>query len=158
MKTLQWSIFTIIVVTVLLFSISTYFNQLDQQYFQEHQQELTTTETIINPDGETTNYFYADTPYTITYKLFLWAYLFIPFILVITLGIRYILSHPPHYFQSLIIPVSFVVLTFILQAKNIYAAVGWEKSFGIILVSLYCGIVLSLVAIINLIIASQKRK
>ena len=150
-------VFIVAIVAILLFFINSIFSNFDQDYFKKHQTELTITKIVDTPYGEATNYYYADTPYSKLAHFSFWLYFLIPLLLVIVLSGRYLIKEKK-YLLSLLLPLSFIILTFILQAKNIYSAVGWEKDFGIIVVYLYSLAIFLLVLIINSVILFKIRK
>ncbi|MBI2572277.1 hypothetical protein HYV86_00290 [Candidatus Woesearchaeota archaeon] len=156
-KQFSFLILVLCIVTVLLFSIDNYIIKADKDYFQQHQEELTSTQTINMPEGVVTNYYYANTPYSTLAKISYLAYLIIPILVLVFLGRRYILSGGK-FQHSLLLPISFIFLTFILQSKNIINAVGWEKIFGIMLITGYGIIALILTIIINLYSKNKKRE
>ncbi|HLC97417.1 MAG TPA: hypothetical protein VJC21_01390 [Candidatus Nanoarchaeia archaeon] len=156
-KRLINSFFIVAIVVIILFFTDSIFSNLDQDYFKKHQEELTIAEIVDTPDGEGTNYSYADTPYSKLAHFSFWLYFLIPPLLVMFLSGRYLLKEKK-YLLSLLLPFSFILLTFILQAKNIYNAVGWEKDFGIMMVSLYVAAAFVLTLIINSIILFKIRK
>lgn len=156
-KTLLHSIFIIIIVTSFFFAINTIFVNLDENYFQEHKEELTTVEIINDSNGEiTNNYYYADTPYFKIGKFFFWVYLIVPVLVVVVLSRKYILKKK-NYAMSLLLPFSFIVLTFLLQVKNMYDAIGWEKNFMILLIFIYTISSFILVSIINMVLLKKKK-
>ncbi len=149
----------VFVVTTILFGISEVFYNLDADYFQEHKEELTTTETIEHADGSTINYFYAGTPYRAASNILGLIYIFFPAIVVVATSIKYLSKEKKSpYLKSLVIPLFFTALTFLLQLKRIIDAIGWEKDFGIALIGTYCLAIFLITAIINAIILRYNRR
>ncbi|MBI3032543.1 hypothetical protein HYY69_03645 [Candidatus Woesearchaeota archaeon] len=112
----------IIVITVILFSLFVLIYKLDTNYRQKHEAELTVIETYYTFDGWGKNYTYLDTPYTKFVSVIYLSYLIVPFLSVIAGGIIFIFQSPTwkNFFRSLLIPSTFVVLTFVLQIIVIY--------------------------------------
>ena len=159
-KQLQKYFVLTIFITLAFFIISIIFQTLHLRYFEKHQAELASGETIILPDNsEVTNYIYADTPYTLPATIFFFAYLIIPAIVVMSLSARYFLSKKK-YGASLFIPLVFVILTFLLlQFYNVYHDLGWdERNLGLMLTIAYTGTVFLLTVIINGVLAKIKKK
>ena len=128
-------IIIILIAATILFAINAFVNGLDRDYFQKHQEELTTNETIIQLDGVVTNFYYADTPYTKLAQLSLLLYLIIPLLIVAILGRKHTLT------EAGILGVSFLIITLILQASNIYDAGSFEKALGFVwLIGAYCAV------------------
>ncbi len=147
-------------ITLTFFIVSTMFLTLHQRYFKEHQAELASGKTIILPDNsEVTNYTFAATPYALPARIFFFAYLIIPAIVVMSLSARYFLSKKK-YGASLFIPLVFVILTFLLLLfYNVYHNLGWdEQNLGLMLTIAYTGTVFLLTVIINGVLAKTKKK
>lgn len=150
-------ILLILIFSVVLFSISGILGHLDQNYFKTHKEELTTIEHIELPDGAIDNYYYEKTPYTILYNISIITYLIISSFITIYLSAKYVIIKKSIR-KSLLISLSFIPITFLLFAKGIYNAVGWERDFGIFLIGTYVGLTFILSLITNLIIYYNKTK
>ncbi len=95
-------------------------------------------------DGEVVNYYYADTPYTKLAQLSLLLYLIIPILTIALLGRKNTLT------EVGILGVSFLIITLILQAKNIYEAGSFEKGLLFVeLIGIYGGIAIVITLIAN---------
>lgn len=137
-------IIIILIVATILFSIYSFVSGLDRNYFQKHQEELTTNETIIHSDGVVTNFYYADTPYTKLAQLSLLLYLIVPILTVAILGRKHTLT------EAGILGMSFLIITLILQANNIYDSGSFEKALGFVeLIVAYGGIAIIITLITN---------
>jgi hypothetical protein len=144
MNKLLKPIILLFIVIAIFFAIQAFTSGLDRDYFQKHQEELTANETIIMSDGEVTNFYYADTPYTQLAGISFWLYLIIPLLSVVILSRKRTLS------EAGILGLSFIIITFLLQAKNIYEAGSIEKALLFVeLIVGYGGIAMVITLIIN---------
>ena len=147
---LSSKIILLAVVTAILFTVSDSLTKLHQNYFQTHQEQLRyTTERTQFADGFSESYDYYQTPYERASQVTQVFYIISPLILLIFLSAIHITRDKKSYKESLIIPLSFVIITYALQSYNIYSAVGWERPFGLALVSIYNLVVFVIVAVIN---------
>lgn len=115
-------IFTLMITMFILFSLYVLFYMLDSNYRQLHEAELTTKETTFTGDGYVTNYTYAETPYAKWGMFIFFAFVIVPFLLVIVGGIIFIRKDPTWrtFRRSLYIPLTFAILTIILNIIWIY--------------------------------------
>lgn len=80
------AVFTIFLVTIVLFATFITFYQLDARYVREHKAELTSSEVIYG----VTLFSYADTPYTPLKDIAFALYLFVPALLIIFLSAKFL--------------------------------------------------------------------
>ncbi len=124
-KTLCYYIFSLFIVTILFFGISRIFANLDENYFKEHEEELKGELKGEIMDGTSYRYYdYDDTPYTKLNKFFILLYLIVPVLFLIVLFGRYILK-TKNYVMSLLLPLFFIVLTWLLIASTIYDGIAY---------------------------------
>ncbi|HLD72615.1 MAG TPA: hypothetical protein VJA23_03440 [Candidatus Nanoarchaeia archaeon] len=152
MNKLLKPIIIILIVTAIFFAIQAFTSSLDKDYFQNHQEELTTNETIIMSDGEVTNFYYADTPYTKLAGISLLLYLIIPVLIVA------ILSRKRTLREAGILGLSFIIITLLLQAKNIYAAGSIEKALLYVWLIVGYGAIAMGIALITNKLSNYKRQ
>ena len=123
-------------------------SDLDYNYFQEHKSELTI---VTEYESGGLSYLYLDTPFQKAKDLAAYLYLIIPALVTIILSSRFIMKEKK-YLLSLIIPLSFILITFTVQSKNILTAIGWEKPVYAMLTATYVIVVLLISAIINVLL------
>lgn len=123
----------IVGVTSILYGMSIFFNNLDQQYFELHKTELTTSNTIISSNNSvTTNYFYANTPYHYISQIITYISLFFPILLVWILTVKLMLDkiNGKTFLQSLCIPIVYGIINIIFFFATMEKSLGWEYSMG----------------------------
>ncbi len=156
---LSSKIILLTIVTASFFTLSDSLNKLHQNYFQAHQDQLRyVTERTEFGDGFSENYDYKPTPYESAAKVTEAFYIISPVILLIFVSAIHITRDRKNYKESLIIPLSFVLTTYALQSYNIYTAVGWERPFGFMLVTIYCALSFLIVAAVNAVLAKSHSK
>ena len=154
------SILIVLASTLLLFTIATSLQILDQKYHREHLEELTSTEVI----NGSTYYNYADTPYTTLAGIFSIIYFLLAPLVVLIVSGRFLSREKEKtaYLQSLLIPLSFLGLTLVLQAFVVYYSEGsFRTDLAVIqlgIMFLYALVVFLLVSLINGLIIYLKKK
>ncbi len=115
-------LFILMITMFILFSLYVLFYKLDSNYRQLHEAELTTKVTTSTGDGYVTNYTYAETPYAKWGMSIFFAFVIVPFLIVIITGITFIRKNPTwkNFRLSLWIPLAFGIITIILNIIWIY--------------------------------------
>ncbi|MBI2416105.1 MAG: hypothetical protein HYV33_05620 [Candidatus Kerfeldbacteria bacterium] len=88
------------------------------------------------------------------------AYVVIPPLVLFVLGAKYSMRHrqPGQFWQSIWLWLCFAVVTVLVQARDIYVAVGWEQSFALSVVSTYIILVIVISLITNTLVYVLKVK
>ena len=131
----------LVFISVVLFVANEIFYNLDFNYFEQHEAELTTVDS--SPGGSV--YHYAETPFGMSFKIINWLYILIPALVTIFLRIRFMMKEK-EYSLGMYIPYSLMIITAI---EGIYATyTSYEKGMVAMLlfylILIYIGMIIGI--------------
>lgn len=150
MNRLTRYIILVAAVTISLFVFADIFYALNHSVINRNP-EAYALPGIPMPDGSiVTNYDYSTSPFYTISHVFGWVHLVIPPFLVLFLSVKYLLAevNRAQYLRSLFIPLCFGVVSFLVNVKNFYEAVGMEVMVGFVFLLIYVGVTFGLVVLI----------
>lgn len=132
-KNLAWFNGVVALVTVLLYLLSIGVSLLGEQYFLQHQDELTIETYVYEENSYGVNYTYLETPFDTLGLIFILLSFLVPPFLVWICGYKYIKNKNTRrdLFRSMSLPVIYGLINIIFFFILMDPASGWEYELGV---------------------------